>query len=198
MCVCTHVSCSVVSNWPLCEFYGRVYCDILSIFLFLNFVCSWDTRRWIKSKSKIRSILTHHRQNPTEIIYCSLISVRTELHRFLRKYCSWLRNGQLFVGVVNETRRNAVCHKSISCGHWPYLDVSEAFSVSVVMVRERVPALWGDKTDAWRQSKSSKSLSLSLSHTHTHTQNAEWPVMIFPWYLTTVKYVEVSIKIRLI
>jgi len=30
---------------------------------FLNF---WDTRRWIKSKSTIRSILTHHRQNPTE------------------------------------------------------------------------------------------------------------------------------------
>jgi hypothetical protein len=27
----------------------------------------WDTRRWIKSKSTIRSILTHHRQNPTEI-----------------------------------------------------------------------------------------------------------------------------------
>jgi hypothetical protein len=31
MCVCTQVSCSVVSNWPLCEFCGRVYCDILSI-----------------------------------------------------------------------------------------------------------------------------------------------------------------------
>jgi hypothetical protein len=28
----------------------------------------WDTRRWIKSKSTIRSIPTHHRQNPTEII----------------------------------------------------------------------------------------------------------------------------------
>jgi hypothetical protein len=29
----------------------------------------WDTRRWIKSKSTIRSIPTHHRQNPTEITY---------------------------------------------------------------------------------------------------------------------------------
>jgi hypothetical protein len=64
ICVCTEVSCSVVSNWPLCEFCGRVYCDISSIFL-IQF--SWDTRRLIKSKSTIRSILTHHRQNPTEI-----------------------------------------------------------------------------------------------------------------------------------
>jgi hypothetical protein len=31
MCVCTQVSCSVVSNWLLCDFCGRVYCDILSI-----------------------------------------------------------------------------------------------------------------------------------------------------------------------
>jgi hypothetical protein len=31
MCVCAQVSCSVVSNWPLCDFYGHVYCDILSI-----------------------------------------------------------------------------------------------------------------------------------------------------------------------
>jgi hypothetical protein len=28
------------------------------------------TRRWIKSKSTIRSIPTHHRQNPTEITWC--------------------------------------------------------------------------------------------------------------------------------
>jgi hypothetical protein len=28
MCVCTQVSGSVVSKWPLCEFCGRVYCDI--------------------------------------------------------------------------------------------------------------------------------------------------------------------------
>jgi hypothetical protein len=34
-------------------------------FQFLNFVCSWDTRRRIKSKSTIRSILIHHCQNPT-------------------------------------------------------------------------------------------------------------------------------------
>jgi hypothetical protein len=37
MCVCTQVSCSVVSNWPLCEFCGRVYCDIWSIFLIPQF-----------------------------------------------------------------------------------------------------------------------------------------------------------------
>jgi hypothetical protein len=38
MCVCTQVSCSVVSNWPLCEFCGRVYCDILYIFLIPQFL----------------------------------------------------------------------------------------------------------------------------------------------------------------
>jgi hypothetical protein len=37
MCVCAQVSCSVVSNWPLCEFCGCVYCDILSIFLIPQF-----------------------------------------------------------------------------------------------------------------------------------------------------------------
>jgi hypothetical protein len=37
MCVCAQVSCSVVSNCPLCEFCGRVYCDILSIFLIPQF-----------------------------------------------------------------------------------------------------------------------------------------------------------------
>jgi hypothetical protein len=39
-----------------------------------NSSISWDTRRWIKSKSTIRSIPTHHRQNPTEIIYYALVS----------------------------------------------------------------------------------------------------------------------------
>jgi hypothetical protein len=42
MCVCAHVSCSVVSNWPLCEFCGRVYCDILYIFLILQFFETLD------------------------------------------------------------------------------------------------------------------------------------------------------------
>jgi hypothetical protein len=32
MCVCTQVSGSVVSNWPLCEFCGRVYSDIWYIY----------------------------------------------------------------------------------------------------------------------------------------------------------------------
>jgi hypothetical protein len=37
MCVCTQVSGSEVSNWPLCEFCGRVYCDIWYIFLIPQF-----------------------------------------------------------------------------------------------------------------------------------------------------------------
>jgi hypothetical protein len=37
MCVCVQVSCSVVSNCPLCEFCGRVYCDLLSIILIPQF-----------------------------------------------------------------------------------------------------------------------------------------------------------------
>jgi hypothetical protein len=38
MCVCTQVSGSVVSNWALCEFCGRVYCDIWYIFLIPQFL----------------------------------------------------------------------------------------------------------------------------------------------------------------
>jgi hypothetical protein len=54
MCVCTQVSGSVVSNWTLCEFCGRVYWYLVYIF---NSSIFWDTRRWIKSKSTIRSLL---------------------------------------------------------------------------------------------------------------------------------------------
>jgi hypothetical protein len=43
-------------------------------FIIFNFVCSWDTRRWIKSKNTIRSILMHHRQNPTKMIYGIFLS----------------------------------------------------------------------------------------------------------------------------
>jgi hypothetical protein len=65
------VSGSVVSNWSLCDLFVDVCIVIFGIYIFnssILFVFS-DTRRWIKSKSTIRSILTHHRQNPTEIIY---------------------------------------------------------------------------------------------------------------------------------
>jgi len=46
--------------------FGRVYCDFL-VYIFYSSIF-WDTRRWIKSKSTIHSIPTHHRQNHTEII----------------------------------------------------------------------------------------------------------------------------------
>jgi hypothetical protein len=63
--------------WFVC---GRVYCVLLSvIFNFLNFVCSWDTRRWIKSKSTIRSI--PHKSFVTQTVRKSLkLSVWTEWH----------------------------------------------------------------------------------------------------------------------
>jgi hypothetical protein len=70
-CVCTQVSVSVVSNWPLCEFWKCVLW-FFGMYIFIP-QFFWDTRRWIKSKSTIRSIPTHHRQNPTEIIKSSLL-----------------------------------------------------------------------------------------------------------------------------
>jgi hypothetical protein len=59
MCVCAQVSCSVVSNWSLCDLFVDVCIVVLLsiIFNFLNFVCSWDTRRWMKSKNTLRLIL---------------------------------------------------------------------------------------------------------------------------------------------
>jgi hypothetical protein len=63
MCVCAQVSCSVVCNWSLCDLFVDMcilIClgfNLLSIiFNFFNFVFSWDTRRWIKSKNIIRLI----------------------------------------------------------------------------------------------------------------------------------------------
>jgi hypothetical protein len=53
-CVCTQVSGSVVSNWPLREFWTCVLWFLVYIFYSSIF---WDTRRWIKSKSTIRSLL---------------------------------------------------------------------------------------------------------------------------------------------
>jgi hypothetical protein len=38
MCLCTQVSGSVVSNWPLCEFWTCVLWFLVYIFLFLNFL----------------------------------------------------------------------------------------------------------------------------------------------------------------
>jgi hypothetical protein len=74
MCVCTQVSCSVLSNWSLCDLFVDMCIVVLLsiIFNFLNFVCSWDTRWWIKSKNTICLILIYHRQNPTEITLESL------------------------------------------------------------------------------------------------------------------------------
>jgi hypothetical protein len=43
MCVCAQVSCSVISNWPLYEFCGRVYCDILSVLLIPQFCLFFET-----------------------------------------------------------------------------------------------------------------------------------------------------------
>jgi hypothetical protein len=43
MCVCAQVSCSVVSNSPLCEFCGCVYCDISSVFLIPQFCLFFET-----------------------------------------------------------------------------------------------------------------------------------------------------------
>jgi hypothetical protein len=61
ICVCTQVSGSVVSNWPLCDLFVDMCIVVLLsiIFTFLNFVCSWDTRRWIKSKNTIRLIYAY-------------------------------------------------------------------------------------------------------------------------------------------
>jgi hypothetical protein len=60
-----------------------VYCVLLSIiFNFLNFVCSRDTRRWIKSKNTICLILIYHHQNPTEkVTVLSLLPFVCYVHR---------------------------------------------------------------------------------------------------------------------
>jgi hypothetical protein len=72
LCVCVRpgrlLCClKLILVWFVC---GRVYFDLFRFYLLsitFNFVCSWDTRRWIKSKNKIRLILIHHRQNPTKM-----------------------------------------------------------------------------------------------------------------------------------
>jgi hypothetical protein len=78
LCVCVRpgrllYGLLLILVWFVC---GRVYFDLfrfyLLSFIIFNFVCSWDTRRWIKSKNTIRLILIHHRQNPTKMIYVKL------------------------------------------------------------------------------------------------------------------------------
>jgi hypothetical protein len=97
-CVCTQVSGSVVSNWPLCEFWTCVLWFFWYTYLFLNF---WDTRRWIKSKSTIRSIPTHHRQNPTESSWDTLTS-------FL-----YFRSSSAFAEVLNYRQPGIVHRRTI-------------------------------------------------------------------------------------
>jgi hypothetical protein len=56
MCVCTQVSCSVVSNWSLCDFlWTCVLWYLVYIFNSSILFVFWDTRRWIRSKNTIRS-----------------------------------------------------------------------------------------------------------------------------------------------
>jgi hypothetical protein len=54
-CVCTQVSGSVVSNLHLCEFWMCVLW-FFGIYIFIP-QFFWDTRRWIKSKSTISSLV---------------------------------------------------------------------------------------------------------------------------------------------
>jgi hypothetical protein len=58
VCVCTQVSCSVVSNWPLCDFCGCVYCDILSIFLILQ-ICLFFRHQTMDKVQKHNSFNTN-------------------------------------------------------------------------------------------------------------------------------------------
>jgi hypothetical protein len=74
VCVCAQVGCSVVRNRSLCDLSVDVCVLICSGFVFylqslIYIFCSWDTRWWIKSINTIRSILIHHRQNPTKMTY---------------------------------------------------------------------------------------------------------------------------------
>jgi hypothetical protein len=50
-----------MNPWSKSDTGGSDVCTVIFwlYFQFLDFVCSWDTRRWI----------THHRQNHTEIVY---------------------------------------------------------------------------------------------------------------------------------
>jgi hypothetical protein len=59
MCVCTQVSCSVVSNWPLCELCGHVYCDILSIFLIPQFCLLYLRHQMMDKVQKHNSFNTY-------------------------------------------------------------------------------------------------------------------------------------------
>jgi hypothetical protein len=55
---------------------------------------------WIKSKSTIRSILTHHRQNPTEIIYGNMyLELEFGVYTISKRvfFCSVLHHIDLYV-----------------------------------------------------------------------------------------------------
>jgi hypothetical protein len=61
LCVCVFVDVCIL----ICLGFNLMS----TIFNFFNFVCCLDTRRWMKSKNTIRSILIHHRQNPIKMLY---------------------------------------------------------------------------------------------------------------------------------
>jgi hypothetical protein len=77
------------------------------IFNFLNFVCSWDTRWWIKSKNTIRLILIHHCQNPTEVIKGSVLDSANEVIQ-IQKYKTynewWNKECRIPTEKNNEAR----------------------------------------------------------------------------------------------
>jgi hypothetical protein len=104
-----------------CVNFVDVCIVIFGIYIF-NSSIFWDTRRWIKSKNTIRSILTHHRQNPTEINVNTSWWTMTILRWYalwnnLGRPC-WLINSPYdFIGCVMFWRNKCLDHSNL-CPPW--------------------------------------------------------------------------------
>jgi len=107
---------------------GCVYFDLFRFYLLsiiFNFVCSWDTRWWIKSKNTICLILIHHRQNPTKIMnlwseWSSRVALKVSANVMKTEGtpCSWyFECPSCYVFCLNDQKSShlSVCYLHCCC-----------------------------------------------------------------------------------
>jgi hypothetical protein len=102
VCVCAQVSFSEVSNWPLCEFCGRVYCDILSIFLIPQ-VCLFLRHQTMDKVQKHNSFnINIHSTNKTKF-------------KFLRQYWECFRFNEMWHPWNTFLQMKILVCKKVNC-----------------------------------------------------------------------------------
>jgi hypothetical protein len=127
MCVCTQVSCSVVSNWHLCDFCGRVYCDILSIFLIPQF-CLFlrhQTMDKVQKHNSFNSLDLVGKPRPSSPQPVTLLTRNIAASYLIRSHINLKRNnpcelGLAYIVCLGDSAIPFKLEKRCAMGRWSW------------------------------------------------------------------------------